>query len=224
MIVSLIVTVFLPVIMLLYSLKVKKTKVFLWGSLTFIVSQPLLRIPLITFLSSNFLSVNQFQVQYPIAYVLLIALSAGLFEEVGRYLVMTFILKKNRSWNDGVIFGLGHGGVEAFLLVGLPIMMTLFSGASRGVSSSDFLLGAVERVFAIILHVGLSVLVMKTVKSNKKRYVIFAIFIHTVIDSMVGIIPMFVSNGVIMIEVTLAIVSLLLFLYAIFLRKGWELS
>ncbi|MEG2255051.1 MAG: YhfC family glutamic-type intramembrane protease, partial [Vagococcus sp.] len=78
--------------------------------------------------------------------------------------------------------------------------------------------------FAIILHVGLSVLVMKTVKSNKKHYVIFAIFIHTAIDSMVGIIPMFVSNGVIMIEVTLAIVSLLLFLYAIFLRKGWELS
>ncbi len=154
----------------------------------------------------------------------MIALSAGLFEELGRYLIMRFFLKNNLSWNNGMIFGLGHGGIEAFLLVGLPIMLSYFSDVLIEVSNSEFLLGAIERIFAIILHISLSVLVMKTVKSNKNIYFIMAILIHTIIDFSVGVIPMYVSNNIIVTEIILAAVSILLFLYVISLRRGWELS
>lgn len=224
MLLSLIVTVIIPLGTLFYCIKIKKVKVYLWGCLTFVLSQPLLRIPLLTFITNNFLFINQFQMQYPVIYILLVALSAGVFEEVGRYLVMKFVLKTNRSWNDGALFGLGHGEIEAFLLVGIPMLLSVFSGSSMDMTNSSLLLAGIERFFAILLHVGLSVLVMKAVRSNKIRYFVMAVVIHTVVDATVGIFPMFVSSSILLIEVVLAIVSMLLFVYVVSLRKGWDLS
>src|SRR5690625_2683858 len=47
------------------------------------------------------------------------ALMAGVFEEVGRYIMMRFALKKYRDWQDGLAFGIGHGGIESILILGL---------------------------------------------------------------------------------------------------------
>lgn len=41
---------------------------------------------------------------------------AGIFEETARYILFKFILKNTRSWKEGTVVGLGHGGVEALLL------------------------------------------------------------------------------------------------------------
>lgn len=192
--------------------------------MTFVITQPILRIPMITFLSHNSIAINQLQVQNPILYILLLALSAGIFEETGRYLVIRFVLKNYTSWYEGIILGLGHGEVEAFLLVGWPLLINLFSGTVMNASNIEFLIGAIERIFTICLHVGLSVLVMKTVKSSNYVYFIMAILIHTFVDAIAGIVPIFVSNSVFIVESILAIVSMLLLLYIISLRKRWKLS
>lgn len=47
----------------------------------------------------------------------MLSLTAGPFEETGRLLIMSHLLRRPR-FADGVAFGLGHGGLEAAALVG----------------------------------------------------------------------------------------------------------
>ena len=49
-------------------------------------------------------------------------MAAGVFEEVGRLLAFLLILKKKREWKHGIAFGIGHGGIEAILLI-FPAML-----------------------------------------------------------------------------------------------------
>ena len=45
--------------------------------------------------------------------------TSGLFEESTRWIVMRYWAKRVRTWEEGVGFGLGHGGIEALLLLGI---------------------------------------------------------------------------------------------------------
>jgi len=55
-------------------------------------------------------------------------LMAGLFEETGRFLAFRFMLRKQKAGITALSYGMGHGGVEAFLLVGLTMMSNLALG------------------------------------------------------------------------------------------------
>jgi uncharacterized membrane protein YhfC len=78
-------------------------KLVLAGGLTFIASQ-VLHIPLViamgSFLQSVSLLIN----------AIILGLLAGIFEETGRYILFKSILKNTRSWKEGILVGLGHGG------------------------------------------------------------------------------------------------------------------
>lgn len=50
-----------------------------------------------------------------------LGLSAGVFEEVTRYLVFRFWAKDARSWGTGLMVGAGHGAIEAVLFYLLPV-------------------------------------------------------------------------------------------------------
>ena len=45
-------------------------------------------------------------------------LMAGVFEETGRYVSFKWFLKKETRIQDGLSYGIGHGGIEAMLIVG----------------------------------------------------------------------------------------------------------
>ena len=55
---------------------------------------------------------------------LLLGLSAGLFEEVTRWLGLRHWIKDARSWNSALMYGAGWGGIEAILL-GLVVLWAL---------------------------------------------------------------------------------------------------
>ena len=55
---------------------------------------------------------------------LLLGLSAGLFEELTRWLGLRFWLKDARSWSSALMYGAGWGGAEAILL-GLAVLWFL---------------------------------------------------------------------------------------------------
>lgn len=59
-----------------------------------------------------------------IAYIIYGALAAGIFEETGRFLAFKTVLKKQDSPKAAVMYGIGHGGCEAVMLLG----MTMVSG------------------------------------------------------------------------------------------------
>lgn len=63
------------------------------------------------------------------AYIIYGALAAGVFEETGRFLAFKTILKKKKTPETSVMFGIGHGGCEAVMILG----MTMVSGIVIGV-------------------------------------------------------------------------------------------
>ena len=116
---------------------------------------------------------------------------AGLFEETGRFVAFKTVLRKKRGKDvNGLMYGAGHGGIEAVILLSATMVMNVIyalqfnAAGSSPLGSLDaaqtmintpsrmFLAGAVERVTAVMIHVSLSVLVWFAAK-DKKRFLLF---------------------------------------------------
>ena len=120
-----------------------------------------------------------------------------------------FILKKNKEWKFGLAYGLGHGGIEAILLAGLGFLNNIIlaiminSGTynklidTSGVAANTlenakrelidtqnyyWLLAGIERIFALGIQVGLSLLVLYAIKERKYKFFFLAILFHALID------------------------------------------
>ncbi|MBK8901601.1 MAG: YhfC family intramembrane metalloprotease [Anaerolineaceae bacterium] len=142
-------------------------------------------------------------------YALFLGLSAGTFEGVARYLTFRFWARDARSWRQGLMVGAGHGGIEAILLgvlglINFVILLGLKNGyfqgilasvpqdqlhlveqqieAMFGVSPWMALFGALERVFALMLHLAASLLVMQALVRGQCRWLLAAIGWHALID------------------------------------------
>lgn len=137
-------------------------------------------------------------------YGIVAGLFAGVFEETGRFLAFKTVLRKKRG-NDqnALMYGAGHGGIEAILLLSAPmvinsiIAMQFNAGVNSpfgGVNEAQMLIntpywmllvGAIERIAAITIHISLSVLVWFAAK-NGKRFWLFplAILLHLFVDAV----------------------------------------
>ena len=189
LIVSLLICLCLPAVLAaIMIIKYKASwKAFVLGAATFTVFQLLTRIPILNLLQNDPTFIL-FSMTNTVLYILLLAFSAGVFEEAGRFVGMRFFMKKGLTWKNGVVFGLGHSGVEAFVLVGLPylgILIALLSGdtAYAGTPPYTFLVGGLERVLTFAIHIGMTLLVLYSVKFKKVRFLLWAILFHTAVDS-----------------------------------------
>ncbi len=148
-----------------------------------------------------------------VAFVLYGVTMAGVFEECGRYLILKHILKKNRSRENAVLYGIGHGGIEILAVV-LPLMITylaiavLFSSGNtetalstlkiteenaaavlpsvQAAAAFDYAamaMNVMERLFAILLHIGLTVIVFYGVSNGKKVFLPLAVILHMLMDT-----------------------------------------
>ena len=128
-------------------------------------------------------------------------LAAGVFEETGRFFAFKLFLKDNREPVTALSYGIGHGGAEAILLVGLTMANNLILAAAvsaggmtdpavlelaeqlASTPAGMFLWAAFERFSAIILHVANSVLVFAAVREPRKKWMFpAAILIHAALD------------------------------------------
>lgn len=198
-VVTLLVTLVLPVaVLIVYALKNRRQGIvsaWLLGAAGFFVTQILIRLPILTALQSqswfaSFAQNNLF------LYAFALAFTAGLFELAGRFAVAKG-MRKNLTWKRSLAAGLGHGGIEAMLLIGMTYVNNLIyivminSGyfdyliaqtAGLGVDISQlelirtqlaemspalFLLAGFERVLAMTAHVAMSVLVCYGVSQRK---------------------------------------------------------
>lgn len=155
----------------------------------------------------------------------LLSVTAGVFEEVGRYAVLRFAASELRGWRQAVMFGAGHGGVEALLLVGLGSgvvnSVLLLTGetlastlgaeeraalerqlaALRGVSVALIVASLVERAFAVVAHVSLSLLVMRAVEVGQPTWLWAAVGLHAAVNLAAGV--AMVQGGVLVAEVVI---------------------
>ena len=146
-------------------------------------------------------------------------LAAALFEETGRLIAMKFFMKDSLSKPNALMYGIGHGGIEAILLVGMTYvsnLMTAFminSGALQAsmelvdaelqrntfqqvkllweLPSWQFYMAGVERLIAIALQIALSVLVYKAVSAKSRTYWFIAFGIHFLVDFLTVVITGF---------------------------------
>lgn len=151
-------------------------------------------------------------------------LMAGLFEETGRFVAMKWIMKKQLNKENAIMYGIGHGGIEAMLITGMTYfsnvilvilintgnMALLFTGLDEPtrelvfnqlkalweLQPSAFLLAGVERISAILLHISLSYLVYLAVKKRKGIFYILAVLIHFAVDAGIVFLNSMVSIGV----------------------------
>jgi uncharacterized membrane protein YhfC len=193
------IALFVPLLLGVWASRSLKAPVVAWpiGAGTFFVSQVLLRlpwqIPLGLWLQKQHLGEAA---QW--GWIAFSSFTAGLFEETGRFLTYRFVLKE-RTAKSAVMMGLGHGGIESILLVGLSLVGTLVVYAALGsghglgmtaeqqqLAASQFesltpllaLAGGVERLSSMTVHVGLSMLVFQCFVRGQRRWLWLAIGFH----------------------------------------------
>jgi uncharacterized membrane protein YhfC len=195
-------------------------KVVLAGSMAFIISQPMLRINILNGLNNSiWFSINVMQ-DY-IIYSLFLGITAGIFEETARFICFKFFLKNKCQWHSGIAFGAAHGGIEAMIFAfpacinNLIYSLSINSGkfesmlTKSGISSNVisqmkvslisaksylFIIPGLERVFAITLHIAMSLMVLYAVKYKKSIYFLYAILFHALVDSPLGVFRHFGVN------------------------------
>jgi uncharacterized membrane protein YhfC len=184
------------------------------GAVIFLVFQLLTRIPLLNALSGTEWYMRM--VAQPVLIALFLSFTAGLFEEVGRWLGFRYLLRGRWKIKDGVAYGVGHGGFEAIILVGLTyinnivISLMINSGqydqliapslgpASEGIRQQMtelppliFTTAGIERFLVIIIHIGLSLVVLQGVRQGRPVYILYAILLHTLVNLPAVLIPAF---------------------------------
>jgi uncharacterized membrane protein YhfC len=133
-------------------------------------------------------------------------LSAGVFEESGRYIVYRNWARDARTWSKGVMLGAGHGGAEAIilgLLAGINVLFILgfragyFSALVPAGEQAQLLdlidalftvpwyralFGALERLSAMCIQIALSLLVLQVFTRGNILWLLVAIGWHALID------------------------------------------
>ena len=176
-------------------------RVFGIGALVFFVSQVVLRLPWQIPLGRWVHSHSEWLVPF----LLFSSLTAGLFEETGRWLAYRHLLTVERSRRVAIMFGLGHGALEAMLLAGVPLAGLVGSWvlAAQGrrppsvavamgqqTAALDFWkiqLAALERASAIAVHVGLALVVLQVWSRGGLRWLGLAILLHFSVNAVAAL-------------------------------------
>lgn len=128
--ITLFVTLILPIIIyIIYGIVCKEKSVWIaWlaGAAGFFVTQVIIRMPIMSGiqLSLGYEAYMSFVSNHYILYCFILALTAALFEFVGRFVVAK-LLQKSASFKCGFAAGLGHGSIEAMVIVGMTYVNNL---------------------------------------------------------------------------------------------------
>jgi len=182
------------------------------GAITFVLSQ-VLHIPFLYGMTAAFQSGILPAVPSASTLIfnsILLGLLAGIFEETARYILFKFFLKSAHLWEEAVVVGAGHGGIEAIFvaLVVFATLVQMIAFQSNDLSSLPNLsadqlealrqqvtafwssplytplLSFLERVFAICLHLSLSVMVLFSLVAKKPIWFWMALLWHGFVDAV----------------------------------------
>lgn len=178
------------------------------GALTFIGSQ-VVHLPLNNLLNKIGILPSGTESGWMIAQMaIVLGLTAGICEELARA-VGYLIFKKARRAEDGLMFGIGHGGIEAMILIGILTagsLVQLFLLRGVDLTTMNFsaeqitylqtqldtfnqtpliaLLPLAERLMAMTLHIVLSMMVLYAFQQKKKIWILWAILYHAAVDAI----------------------------------------
>ena len=208
-------------------------RVWLGGALIFAVFQILSRIPLMLYLNTIVGPEIAESTVLTMGWIAAAALTAGLVEEIGRWVGYRFLFPRfgaERDWANGVMFGLGHGGIESIVLVGAlavtsllgymvisPLdaeqMSAMFPGEQleamlavqeefRSMPVWQPILGGLERVLTLPIQVCFSVLVLQCFTRDDRRWLLVAVVAHAAVDFVVPLVAQ--SDNLLLVEAVVA--------------------
>lgn len=191
-------------------------KFLLWGALGFLISARVLELGLhvVCLVMDN--PVSRFLNGHTWAYVLYGTAAAGIFEEVGRWVILGRVIKKNKTPENAVLYGLGHGGIEVWAVVLVAYLQSLFIALtiqSQGLEAALVTLGVtevtpaiqaaldailafdggalaanvIERILAVTFHTAATVIVFYGLQKKEKKYLLYAVLAHMLIDAAAGL-------------------------------------
>lgn len=143
---------------------------------------------------SNFISNNT------IVFMFYAAFAAGIFEETGRLFGFKVLMKKYNDKKSAIAYGIGHGGIEVIILVGITYLFYFLAicGVTIGTETATKILldtasaikvsaictAMFERIPAMIIHISLSMIVFVAAREPGKLWLYpVAIFMHALIDA-----------------------------------------
>lgn len=173
-------------------------------------------------------------------------LAAGLFEEFGRFILFTWLLKKFHTYKGGISFGVGWGGIEAVVLMLMMFVPNILFAFMINAGTFDSMLAAqlpsdqlasmketllnqgasfylwagVERFFAVFIQIALSLFVLLAVIKGKISYVIYALLIHAAIDFPLVFFQTGHVTSIWMVELYVAVIGIFSYLF-IKKSKSW---
>ena len=159
-------------------------------------------------------AVSLFLNENPVLLALTAGLFPGIFEETGRFFAFKTVLRKRRNRETAISYGIGHGGFEVILILGLTYIQYIayavmintgtFGNVIEQVASqapeqldsvesvvslltefsfADLGIAFVERIFAVLFHIGASILVFYSCRDKKRLWLYpVAIILHTAFD------------------------------------------
>ena len=150
-------------------------------------------------------------------YVLYGCIAAGLVEETGRYFGFRILLQNYPERETSVAYGIGHGGLETILTLGLTygILLLTIRGAAFGdaegnaalidyinsLTVSEACLTTLERVAAMMMHIGLSIFVFTAVHQKKQAYLFpLAIVLHALAAAPLGLYQLELMSNLVLVE------------------------
>ncbi len=187
-------------------------------------------------------AVSAFLKATPWAYMLYAGLAAGVFEETGRFVAFKWLLHKQTGRETGVMYGIGHGGIEAILLCCVAMIGNVAFAVSLNAAGAEsvlaqageqaaavqssidvmkqtpaaiFYVSGIERMIAVALHIALSVLVFAA--ANRKEYFFLfpvAIVLHAAVDCFAVLYQLGVIANIWLIELGVGAMTVLIGLYA----------
>jgi uncharacterized membrane protein YhfC len=206
---AMLVSVLVPVLAFIFFRKknpdAKKTSVLV-GALTFIISALVLEKLLHAAVFKAFGTALNANIWL---YALYGGLAAAVFEETGRLLAMKYAMKGSLNKLNSVMYGIGHGGIESVIIVGLSYLSLILVAvylnnapaekisvlmakspalfqqiqAIAAVPAFTLYLSGIERIAAFALQISLSYLVYRAVVEKKTKLFLAALGLHFFVDA-----------------------------------------
>lgn len=196
-------------------------KYFGFGMLIFLLFQLISRVPIVTILGSILAPQLKSSPVFLYTWIVILAITAGLFEEVGRYVGYRWLMRREeKTWSKAVMYGIGHGGLESMVLIGGGTLLTVINvivlsatnlnplpASQHELIVQQFaainaepwwisLAGAWERFWTLFIHIALSVVVLQVFRRNSIIWLWLAVLAHAVVDFTTAIIPQLIGANV----------------------------
>lgn len=213
------------------------------GAAGFLISARVLELAVHMFCIVSVNPLSRFINGHIAVYVLYGIVMAGVFEECGRYIILRFLIKKENTRENAVMYGIGHGGIEVWIislmsLITYLVIAVIFirypvsqamallhiteqsaAAALPAVqTAATFGISAaastiLERILCMFAHISLTVIVYYGIQKQDKKYLLLAVFLHMMVD-LIPALSQKVTLNVWLTEGWIAIWTILLFFLA----------